>query len=684
VEGHRHGTSLEAGIGVSRGLQSSTNKCETGTPSDLGNVGKTSIRSTDGSEDMFRFVLSSGGFVHKHTVPEDHDGIDFDFPQGAQNVVGHRAKNSVDSLGKLFPDIMDEMEGGEYRTSILVPESKGGAQQDQSTPAQPSPGRYKEVCEPGMEFGQNQTGQFTPFQQEPFEVCIAPPTHTFRYEFDRYKVTFYNNPQTAGRREETDTTLPLYAPPLNAIKLEHIHAEVISWILNPHHLSRLLRGVPRAQRPRLVSSLSDLDLTLLVRGGYLKPVSGESIKAYVKLFSVNESWKARRRLIVHPPIINELCKGESRTEYPSISLIHRLAFEHNWFIEKDMKCYFYQFELSHEVSTFFGVWAKGSHYVFTKMPMGWCMAPRIANTCSVWMASESGFPSDRIAVCIDNIYCFVHELHEADRLSQRFDATAARVGATLGSSKIACQGEVLGLKLDLRTKTVDISDKVRTNHEELLKKGMSSPVADTDFWWRLAAVLVWGMCARRWPLGQHLEILRLMSRIGQGGLSNRKWTLTIQQHARISAAIIRIFGAPSALNCNRDGDVAQPTTIYTDASNAGIAWVYVRGEEGHAEVCHRPLQAKEQDLHINDKEILAILEALIWAKARRLTSPTVLTDSSVALGSIKRGFAHNWERNSRIQRILMLYPQLSIHWISTHDNILKHLYICKRKLFSVI
>ena len=303
----------------------------------------------------------------------------------------------------------------------------------------------------------------------------------------------------AGGRIETIKPMPLYTPMLSNLNVNlYKLSPVFKWIVDPEPYRQLCRSVRVCDRPTHCTDqeISSVEWSEMIRLGYVK-ASTKRPKSYVRLWGVDESKKGRRRLIVHPKLINEKLQGNPETacRFPSLQRVHQLIFSYQHVIEVDMRCYFYQFELHDDVQAYFGVRREGRDFVFCRLPMGFSMAPRIANTMSEILAQNAWGGEDIVYVIqIDNIYGFTNAPPEP--LLKKFLTVAHAANAQL--SKANCWGEkgdILGCRVDMKEKTIGPKMEFIEEHSPLLKKARSNAVGTIREWWTTAAILIWCLCA---------------------------------------------------------------------------------------------------------------------------------------------------------------------------------------------
>ena len=530
--------------------------------------------------------------------------------------------------------------------------------------------------------------------------------------------------------------LPLYVPMLPNLRVPRgTYPSPYDFMQDPSLYTAILRRLPKSQRRMCDCGLSDKHFATLVQNAFVEP-SLQRPFAYCRIFGHPEPSKGRSRLIVHPKELNEAVYASpfaesAKCKFPSPGDINAVMAQRNVaaVLCIDMVCWFYQFQLEPPVRRFFGVRYKDRDYVFTKLPMGFCLSPQIANRTVQCLAEEAWGrdPTVHWVTCIDNVFLFItrDQVKDADSYMTSFREAAVRRNATIKSLVLetVCP-EILGVKYDLVKWTAQVTDRFAREVADLFTQLSCSPIQRAYTWWKGCACLVWASTAVGRPLGANLEVLRLMSRIGRAATRDSRgcllldfdWELTAQQHERILKAI-SVHNQPFSIQ-GLSREASYDATIYSDAATTppGLGLVLVKGNKTWVGSHHlgEPTPRKENnscyvqegtsinvkenitstnaqdtsiDAHVptyaqNDNlmnahdgiSINALeMRALTWAAkeaARKgCRNPLFLVDSQVVLGQVKKGYSLSWSTNADIQRILAIYPRPNIQWIPSEQNL---------------
>lgn len=567
------------------------------------------------------------------------------------------------------------------------PDSSTGVEGSGSVPTL-SPPRRSSILESTRENRhRNSTINFTCFPQELFKI------HKYHYRNEGVGLTV--GVDACGGSHETlhrlypvvKEALPLYIPLLPIIQAGNIAACSLSWLSHDKLYESLLRPVPRTLRPRLPVREHDINSSewnMLLLNGYvercvLKP------KCYVSMWGVDEVKKCRRRLIVHPKTLNMAIKTSNHSlstcDFPSSCDIRQLVLGSMGVVEIDMRCWFYQFNLEPAVRPFFAIRRGSADFQFTKLPMGFSMAPRIANDAiqAITYMAWNGLPVRWVTV-IDNVYGFVDDKDAMQILVATFEAEAARVGATIGSIRTwVTSGLILGVEYDILNKTTNIPSGFLDKHKLLFDFAWSNATLPPEVCWQLCSVLIWSVLAKGLYLGRFLEVIKLMGRIGRSIPCDSRgapvwsrcpeWKLTDPQHLRIRRCIAEIV-------LRRPQRIVKRTTdfdaeVYTDAATGkaesefgGLGVVILKAND--EVVVQSKIDTAE---NINELEMKGLLFGASTAHALGIRFPRFHVDSSVVFHQVKRGMAASWTANADLQRIFSLYADINVNLVRSEENL---------------
>lgn len=512
------------------------------------------------------------------------------------------------------------------------------------------------------------------------------------YSYDRYLKSFNISQKTPGGTEnqvENSEKLPIYVPNLPAIKVQALAVHTNEqeqpsfstiWLTDPEQYSRCLRHLPVSSRqPIDIKEFTDDEWELLKERGYLKQLA-QKPKCYGKMWGHEEKEKHRRRLILHPKQLNDAVRKHANVScrFPTCKDIRTAVRNHEVVVAFDMKCFFYQFELSPTVASYFSLRRGRQDYSFCKLPMGFTAAPRIAQETSLNLAKAAWGTTFKYEVLIDNIFVFleVNDQQQIAEVTQKFIDTSNRFSATIGSIQtITEEGEVLGVTYNMQRKTVDTPTSFKEIHMKDMENALSLSTQTISTWWRTCAVLLWCSMARGRRLGENFELIKLMSRIASfiqsdwKTFENAMWTLTEGQHARIRKAVNSLFFSGHTPIRDLTEQASTDADVYVDACTGtksdiqGGLGVYVVHED---QIYVWSRRAQKAD--IGSLELDALLFGGECVSTLRATSPAFYTDSRVVHDQVARGYGKSWSENARIQKFRLQFEHSPVHWIPGEDN----------------
>ena len=103
--------------------------------------------------------------------------------------------------------------------------------------------------------------------------------------------------------------------------------------------------------------------------------------------------------------------------------------------------------------------------------------------------------------------------------------------------------------------------------------------------------------------------------------------------------------------------------VFCDASNLFWGAVFLKDEE--LQTITESWSLQEYDLHINEKEALALSRSIKMCKYK---NPTFLSDSTVVVQACAKGHSKNVYINATVSTLKIRYPQSQVLWISTEQN----------------
>jgi hypothetical protein len=170
--------------------------------------------------------------------------------------------------------------------------------------------------------------------------------------------------------------------------------ETLGWLSNEEKFTKLLRNIPRRKRSRFLNKCPKQDVNQMIQAKIIEKVQareGPSL-AFIKLKSVNERRKKRRRLILETRDINKAIKMATRNKLTKIKLpmqrdIESAMRKHKKVDSVDFRSFFYHIEIDPAIRKFFRVLINGDEYQLRVLPMGACFSVFVAQNIAIAAAN---------------------------------------------------------------------------------------------------------------------------------------------------------------------------------------------------------------------------------------------------------------------------------------------------------
>jgi hypothetical protein len=240
---------------------------------------------------------------------------------------------------------------------------------------------------------------------------------------------------------------------------------VLSWVSDVQAFERLFemeREIGLTGR----SAQFEPHLTQLLELGYIQKISRGKVKGFVKGFCVEKPKKRTLRTILDGRPLNRAQSPPPQCELPGLEQVLAAVREYSWGAELDGTGWFHQFGLTEGVAAYWTLRMGTERYAWQRMPMGWAHAVYIAQTVTSALASFD-VGGCRILVYIDNVYVFANSKEELERVVDQFIQRCREVRAQfLITTPPTHSLEVLGMRVDLENKTVDLKEGTREHLRE--------------------------------------------------------------------------------------------------------------------------------------------------------------------------------------------------------------------------
>ena len=475
----------------------------------------------------------------------------------------------------------------------------------------------------------------------------------------------------------------LYAPKMLPLKVPVVEAfasftsETTKWLTKAKVYEDLLRNVQKGERVKFSSDSMKNHVDQLLESGILRErKQHEVVKSWARIFKVPEVQKKRFRVIIEPRQLNEVLKPcldeyDLRTTFATLEEVRRNVRQSPAFLAFDFKCYYYQIPLSEEVQLYFGVSICGRDFLVCRLPMGFTASVAIANRITRWVATEACRRETctmqvQMIIQIDNIYFFGNE-ELLQRLERRMFEVAAECNITIGECTRQTTGVILGVQYNLSLKTIQLSKKFVQKHEALLDIIIENGKTPVIVWWRAFAIFLRVARVLDYSFSFLFYVFKAIRQVACAMARNTlSWTDEIQWTDKQVIAqlglMYRMFKRNDEVKI-----LSFPTKVFTefvfsDASDNFLGVVFAKDV---VQVFSRPWRKKEVTKHINEKEALALGQAV---RLCEFVNPCFLCDSMVVVQACAKGLSKNIDINSTVSTLRTKYQHSPVLWVRSAQN----------------
>ncbi|CUI11119.1 unnamed protein product [Bodo saltans] len=453
---------------------------------------------------------------------------------------------------------------------------------------------------------------------------------------------------------------PLYTPKMPAINMSWAHGiselEVaLKWMQQRTPYIQLLRHLPRKMRRRFENLEMIPYETQLLEADIIEPARKEEILSWCKIFRLLEPVKQRYRLIIEPRDLNDAWKlcGFPHTDLPQIEDIRELVLAADEISVADLKCYYYQLELSEQVRNCYGIQIGRKYYRLKRLPMGASISVYVAHTISQFIHRGLLPGGTRLLTYIDNWYA-------AGNMTKMY----SRAPAILSENLVGTAVTILGLDVDTVHKTIQLGKKY-ARHVDFLQKAMSRDLTHTEMWKVLGVVMRYILVASR-PLHDKYFMLCMIRRASRNLALDETgdlWDKPIHCSPKEKAELSALVNEACQMKKYKIVDPRapkEPTVIFTDAS--AKSWGVVRIENSTLHVSSGALR----EMPIHEGEAQAVLEGL--EECHDSNAIAIIVDNSIVAQAITKGHSSNKAVNTLCGVIAKWPVRIAVAWIPSEEN----------------
>lgn len=418
--------------------------------------------------------------------------------------------------------------------------------------------------------------------------------------------------------------------------------------------------------------LSKKDVEKLVEFGIVEEIPAESVRGGVRMFTVPEAAKSRRRPIKHTADVNEAYGKDSLEglKLPTKAEIVNVVHSGSHMAAFDYSAYFDQFEYSEKIQNRLCFAHNGRTYRLRVLGMGQRHATDIASTATDVIDDFDHRSAAQLKI-IDNIlYVGSKRQCRADGLA--FFHRSSTAGLTINDvwdkngveAAISTEGDWCGIHLNFTDKTVCLAkksvDKTRVSWENKQNWTYRNFAAHVG-------LLFWAVGILDIPLASFYDLLHFVAEVGRRTQARPElWDEKIQMW---NCAIPSLTAWTQMVLANRPRLVPkqeEPTLfVATDASAWGwgfVAFDSVTGCAHHHGEAWSPSFLNRVGPDSVKSSVFAEPHAIVNAMCRLLTRDrpcTVFigTDNTAAEASFRRGWnARSFNLNLCVWRLHRLFP----------------------------
>jgi hypothetical protein len=415
------------------------------------------------------------------------------------------------------------------------------------------------------------------------------------------------------------------------------------------------------------------DVLKLQDFGVIEEVSEEEVRGGVRVFTVGEPAKQRRRPIKNTADVNEIYGKESLlgVSFPSKAQIVAAVHKGSHMAAFDMAAWYDHFVLEIAIRNRFCFRAEnGKTYRLRVLGMGQRQACEIAQTATDAIRDFDKASAFSLSI-IDNVL-FVGSASDCEADSKTFFQRAREANATVNdvaseqeaAAVVSTSGDWGGIHLDFSAKTVCLAGKA-------VAKTRAS-FENRDSWtYRLFAahvgLLFWSVGIVDIPVHKFFDLLHFVGEVGRRMQANpERWDEPIevwpcawpnlQEWTRLVIA-----NTPRRVPERNEPDLF----VTTDASAWGWGFVAFDAESGaahhHGERWRRPFvqrygkSALQRSVFTEPHGIVNAMCRLLRADKPRTVR--IGTDNAAAEASFRRGFnSRSFHLNACVSRLRLLFP----------------------------
>lgn len=442
---------------------------------------------------------------------------------------------------------------------------------------------------------------------------------------------------------------------------EKTRMQILKQLIEPTY--EMMRSISQ-RRTRADYNLRPKDVEKMIINGIIREIVGKP-KNFVRVFVVPEPSKKRYRIITWPKDLNGKIQATYMfdEQFSDLQHLKQLIMENSCAQTFDIKAAYYQIALESSGNYCFEY--DGKLYEFVRLPMGVVPACEFVQRLVSQLANKS--EKDSI-VHIDNVMYAGKDRSTVEKRAENFIQMCSKCSVTLNDYELPSNAiKFWNLECDFKEKSVKMS-------QSWLDKLASSSVEKTATVKEIFQLF-----------GRLLYASRVLERnIGDYFLSFKFFRQVSYKFTKLAVDLDTILKVPPCVMKQlqqwiqeilqnpkvilKQSRVINPIKVFTDASSIG--WGCVVFDGANVYTFGDKFSQEERELHINSKELLAVLKTLqkfqhhLQGRAIQLN-----VDNTTALGILKKKYSvKNELHNTYAKEIHRLAHIVDFLYVPSGEN----------------
>ena len=452
-----------------------------------------------------------------------------------------------------------------------------------------------------------------------------------------------------------------------------------NWMTDPNAIDAVRSGCIPLPGPK--SDLPPSFIAACVRAGVCKKVGrNERARGVVKVFTVPKSDPTVHRTIIDGRPINRVTPKPPTFHLISPPQLYHLLKRKGakWVAKIDLKGFFHQLPIHDEVSLFFCFRIGQTWYRWTRVPMGWSVAPYIAqNTAEALIGTALGV---RAVVYLDDILLFGETSATVQTLLteilERFRFAGAELNFGKSVLKPVCALEYIGIIWHPEQGVFCFPDLWIAKVEHTCDRFASAQSMSVRTIWQMLGIGVRALFVLGTPLCHYDAILGCLSGwsslIAKGALD---WDTVVDIPGELKREVTRLvddFVRPGCRFSLPEPATEWDSVVWTDACTTGwgAVWQHLEDATARADWGQWNCAATHRHIFLLEAEAAAKGIRAVLHEEKTEKGVLLLVDNKGLAGAIKRGHSKSRLGNFFLRYIFSFVQphHLRVEWIASEEN----------------